>query len=93
LIYPLSVFGITWVSITAVLLAYTALVTPPVIAFHWLDPDCTVIPTYVCERRLRKRGREGERERERGRERVRKSAYVYSLFGPLEDKKKRIIHV
>ena len=39
------------------------------------------------------RGREGERERERGRERVRKSAYVYSLFGPLEDKKKRIIHV
>jgi hypothetical protein len=46
-IYPLSVFGITWVSITAVLLAYTALVTPPVIAFHWLDPDCTAIPTYV----------------------------------------------
>ena len=45
LIYPLSVFGISWIAMTAVFLAYTAVVTPPVISLHWTDPDCAIIPT------------------------------------------------
>jgi hypothetical protein len=45
LIHPLSAFGITWIAITAMFLGYTALVTPPMIAFHWLDADCAHIPT------------------------------------------------
>jgi len=60
LIYPLSVFGLLWVSITALFLAYTAVVTPPVIAYHWLDPECATVPTCVCE----ERGVEKQRERE-----------------------------
>ena len=38
LIYPLSYFGILWVGLTALFLAYTAIVTPPMISFHWLNP-------------------------------------------------------
>jgi hypothetical protein len=29
--------------------AYTALVTPPMIAFHWLDPQCAPVPTCVVK--------------------------------------------
>jgi hypothetical protein len=49
LIYPLSPFGISWVVITAVLLLYTAVVTPAVIVFHWLDEPCYPIPTLPID--------------------------------------------
>ena len=45
LIYPMSWFGVVWISWTAIFLIYTALVTPPMISFHWLDPDCTMLVT------------------------------------------------
>ena len=35
LVYPLSHFGVAWILTTALLLAYTAIVTPPMISFHW----------------------------------------------------------
>ena len=47
LIYPLSLFGIIWIVLTATFLGYTAVVTPPVIAFHWLDADCIKVPFCV----------------------------------------------
>jgi hypothetical protein len=49
LIYPLSLFAVSWVIITAVFLAYTAIVTPPIIVFYWLDPECTVMPTLPVD--------------------------------------------
>ena len=45
LIHPLSPWGVGWVCSTAALLLYTAVVTPAVITFHWLDPACTAVPT------------------------------------------------
>jgi len=45
LIYPLSFFAVAWVVLTSFFLAYTAIVTPPIIVFFWLDPECTAIPT------------------------------------------------
>lgn len=39
LIHPLSRFSLAWLSVTAVLLGYTAIVTPSMIAFHWLDDE------------------------------------------------------
>ena len=45
LISPLSPFSIAWTLATAILLAYTAVVTPPQISFGWLDPPCTPNPT------------------------------------------------
>jgi len=45
LINPLSPFSIGWTIATAILLAYTALVTPAQISFGWLDPQCTPTPT------------------------------------------------
>ena len=41
MIYPLSPFGLFWLVSTGFFLVYTAVVTPPMIAFHWLDPDCS----------------------------------------------------
>jgi len=38
LIYPLSPFGIGWISVTAMFLGYTAILTPPMISFHWCAP-------------------------------------------------------
>ena len=49
LIYPLSIFGIGWIAVTALLLLYTAIATPPMIALHWLDLECTVIPTLYFD--------------------------------------------
>ena len=45
LINPLSPFSIGWTIATAILLGYTALVTPAQISFGWLDPACTPTPT------------------------------------------------
>ena len=49
LVYPLSPFGVSWLVLTAILLAYTAIVTPPVISFHWLDPPCVRVPTMEMD--------------------------------------------
>ena len=49
MIHPASVFGIAWTSITAVFLIYTAIVTPPMIAFHWMDLPCADIPTLAFD--------------------------------------------
>ena len=49
LIYPLSPFGVAWLGTTAFFLVYTAVVTPPMIAFHWLDQDCVNIPTLPVD--------------------------------------------
>ena len=49
LIHPLSPFGLTWIAITAIFLAYTALVTPPMIAFQWLDAECAQVPTLPLD--------------------------------------------
>jgi hypothetical protein len=45
LIYPLSKFGLAWIVLTSLFLMYTGIVTPPLIAFHWTDDECAVIPT------------------------------------------------
>ena len=37
---------------TALFLVYTAIVTPPMIAFHWLDEDCVGIPTLPIDTAL-----------------------------------------
>ncbi len=34
--------GMGWTGVTALLLLYTGLVTPAVIAFHWLDDACVI---------------------------------------------------
>jgi len=49
LIYPLSNFAIAWVATTAFFLLYTATVTPLVISFFWLDPECTFVPTLYFD--------------------------------------------
>jgi len=49
LIYPLSYFSIGWLSITALFLAYTAVVTPAMISFHWLDPECAIVQTLIFD--------------------------------------------
>ena len=35
LIFPLSRFGLFWVFLNVIFLAYIAIVTPPMIAFYW----------------------------------------------------------
>ncbi|MGB1596805.1 MAG: hypothetical protein ACPIOQ_28865, partial [Promethearchaeia archaeon] len=45
LIYPLSSFGLMWIFLTAGFLGYTAVVTLPVIAYYWLEDECTEVPT------------------------------------------------
>ena len=45
LIYPYSPFAIFWLSSTCFALLYTAIVTPAIIAFHWLDDECDVVPS------------------------------------------------
>ena len=49
LIHPFSPFGIAWMLMTAFFLAYTAVITPPVIAFHWLDKPCVTVPTLPMD--------------------------------------------
>ena len=49
LIYPLSHFAIAWVATTAFFLLYTATITPLVISFFWLDPECTFVPTLYFD--------------------------------------------
>jgi len=34
---------------TAFFLAYTAIVVPPVISYHWLDPPCVTVPTLYFD--------------------------------------------
>ena len=68
LIYPLSHFGVAWILTTALLLAYTAIVTPPMISFHWTGAfadhahhsflpasfcNCSVTHTQPCSDKLR----------------------------------------
>jgi hypothetical protein len=45
LIHPTSPFSLLWLIVTCSFLIYTALVTPAVIAFHWLDDECNSPPT------------------------------------------------
>ena len=45
LIYPLSWFGLAWIGLNVVFLAYIAVATPPMIAFYWLDDACIESPT------------------------------------------------
>jgi len=45
LIVPLSPFGVGWIGVTSLFLAYTAVFTPPMIALFWLEDPCTPIPT------------------------------------------------
>ena len=35
--------------LTAIFLLYTAVVVPPVIAFHWLDSACDEVPTLYFD--------------------------------------------
>ena len=49
LIHPLSAFTRAWLCVTCMLLAYTAIVTPPTIAFHWHDDEVMLLKT--CARR------------------------------------------
>ena len=49
LIYPLSPFAIGWMAVTCAFLLYTAIVTPAVIAFHWLDDACQSVPTLYFD--------------------------------------------
>ena len=45
LIYPLSLFGLTWICLNVLFLAYIAVATPPMIAFYWLEDPCVRQPT------------------------------------------------
>ena len=49
MIFPLSPFGISWMVLMTVGLFYTALLTPPVVAFHWLDSVCDQVPTLWAD--------------------------------------------
>ena len=49
MIYPLSPFALTWMGFTCGFLLYTAIATPAVIAFHWLDDVCTIVPTIYFD--------------------------------------------
>ena len=49
MISPVSPFCIGWTIFTAIFLAYTAIVTPPVIAYCWNDPPCAPVPTLEFE--------------------------------------------
>ena len=49
MVYPFSPFALAWTLLTAVLLLYTAVVTPPVIAFYWLDDECAPVPTLFFD--------------------------------------------
>jgi len=40
LVHPSSPFAVSWLVLTCGFLLYTAVVTPPVISFHWLDGPC-----------------------------------------------------
>jgi len=55
LIHPLSGFGRAWLIVTAALLAYTAIVTPATIAFHWHDDEVMLLKAFArrscCEPR------------------------------------------
>ena len=49
LIVPLSPFGVLWIGLTSVFLAYTAVFTPPMIALFWLEDPCKPIPTLYFD--------------------------------------------
>ena len=49
LIYPLSKFGVFWLSITAIFLIYTGIVTAPLVAFYWTEPECSMVPTLYLD--------------------------------------------
>ena len=49
MIYPFSPFGVMWLGVTCLLLLYTAIVTPAVISFHWLDEECMSVPTLYFD--------------------------------------------
>jgi hypothetical protein len=49
LIYPYSKFAVTWLGCTCVFLLYTAIVTPAVISLHWLDDECSTVPTFYFD--------------------------------------------
>jgi hypothetical protein len=45
----MSPFALGWLGLTCSFLAYTAVVVPAVISFHWLDDDCVFPPTLVFD--------------------------------------------
>jgi len=47
LLYPLAPFSLAWTVLTALFLAYTAVVTPAVIAFFWKAPECSRPPPTI----------------------------------------------
>ena len=49
LIYPHSPFAVWWMCLISFFLLYTAVVTPAVIAFHWLDGECDNVPTLFVD--------------------------------------------
>ena len=49
LIYPMSPFSLIWLGLTCTFLAYTAIVVPAVISFHWLDEPCVFPPTLIFD--------------------------------------------
>jgi hypothetical protein len=49
LIHPQSPFALVWLWVTCVCLAYTAIVTPAVLSFHWLDAPCDTVPTLYFD--------------------------------------------
>ena len=49
LIHPLSPFAMSWLALTCLCLAYTAVVTPAVLSFHWLDGPCDQVPTLLVD--------------------------------------------
>ena len=49
LIFPTSPFSLGWAICTGLLLLYTAVVTPPVIAFFWHADQCDFPPTLYAD--------------------------------------------
>lgn len=49
LVVPLSPFGVGWIGVTSLFLAYTAVFTPPMIALFWLEDACKPIPTLYFD--------------------------------------------
>ena len=49
MIYPLSKFGVSWLFVTGLFLAYTGVVTAPLVAFYWLEAECSIVPTLFFD--------------------------------------------
>ena len=49
LILPLSNFGVNWIFLTSLFLGYTAIVTPWMVSFYWLEQECDPLPTLPID--------------------------------------------